>query len=147
MLLYSVRLEQSASIADRRWDIADAALLVLTSIPLIWVGAREQQGILIAIGSYCVILGSENLHYWLRPPSTSRHWWINHMRSMLSACLFPTAAFLSNLPLFGVSQFVTNVVATSLIMGAVGIFVWTRYYRRKFAATSVATLGGGATRK
>src|SRR5215831_17891424 len=136
----ALHLKQSASIADRRWDIALAAVLVLTAIPLFWVGAREHQGLFFYIGSYCVILGSQNIHYWLRPPSTPRHWWLKHMRSMLSACLFATAAFLSNLPLSGVSQPVTNVVLTSLVAGAVGIFAWTHYYRRKFAAAAIAAV-------
>jgi len=137
----ALRLKQNTSIAARRWDIALAAVLVLTAIPLFWVGAREHQGLFFYIGSYCVILGLQNLHYWLRPPSTAGHSTLKHMRSMLSACLFATAAFISNLPNFGFSQSVTTLAFTSLVVGALGIVVWTRYYRRKFAGTSVTRLG------
>ena len=62
------------------------------------------------------------------------HWWFEHMRSMLGACIAATTAFLVvNANRLGFETFSLVVWLAPTIIGIPTIAIWTRYYRHKFA--------------
>ncbi len=74
------------------------------------------------------------LRYWLRPPTSSMHWWFEHMTGMLGGCIAALTAFLVvNAGSLGLLPLVAWL-GPSAILGPVSA-VWTQYYRRRFAHT------------
>ena len=62
-------------------------------------------------------------------------WWYEHMVNMLTACIATVTAFLVvNISRLGLQEYSLYVWLAPGVLGGVGISLWERYYRRKFAA-------------
>ncbi len=84
----------------------------------------------IVFGAIALFLAGGDMVQFQRPPAEPRWWWFSHMRNMLAAYIATVTAFaVVNLKFLPP---VTRWLWPTLI-GTIGIAVWTRHYRRKFA--------------
>jgi uncharacterized membrane protein len=116
------------------WDVGLAALLTTASIGLAAYGVATGVVLFTAFSAIGLLTGVGQLVYWLRPPRSPMHWWIEHMSSMLGACIAATTAFLVvNADRWGLGTFSVAVWLAPTVVGAPVTAIWTSYYRRKFS--------------
>lgn len=83
-----------------------------------------------------ILLGFNQLYYWLNPPQKKMHWWFEHLGSILGCCIATITAFtVFGAPrILGVNNvhpllwFLPTIVITPLIL------FYSAYYRKKFQA-------------
>jgi uncharacterized membrane protein len=122
------------------WDIGLAGLLVVAGIGGFAYGVATGAALFIAFSALALANGAGQLRYWLRAPQAPLHWWFEHMSAMLGACIAATTAFLVvNASRWGLETFSLVVWVAPSIVGGIGIAVWTRYYRRRFAAAPLSS--------
>ena len=120
------------------WDIGIAALLTLTAVAMAAYGLVSGKVLFTAFSVIGLVNGIQALAYWLRPPTHRRHWWLEHMTSMLGSCIAATTAFLVvNAPQAGLSRTSLIVWFLPSIIGAPAIALWTNYYKRRFANSAM----------
>jgi hypothetical protein len=144
-VLYRKTPRQRAGIID--WC---AALLMLAgSAGLIGYGIYLLLSVRIAsFGIVAIVFGGiglttavSDIRSFLHPPSDKRAWWFSHMASMMGAYIATVSAFSV------VNFHFLPTVARWLwptALGAIGITIWTRYYREKFRRTDEARNESGA---
>ena len=97
-------------------------------------GLFDHRTLFIAFSFVGLITGIGQLRYWLRAPTTHRHWWFAHMGGMLGSCIAAlTALVVVNASRFGTRTFATTIWIAVPAVGIPAIFAWTAYYRRRFA--------------
>jgi uncharacterized membrane protein len=122
------------------WDLGISALLVLAGAGSAVLGIAAGQVLYIAFAPIGLLVGGGQLYYWLRPPRNRMHWWLEHMSSMLTACITTiTAVAVVNAPRLGLTQVSLWVWIGLPAMLGVGTSLWTQYYRRRFASSVLAT--------
>jgi uncharacterized membrane protein len=100
------------------WDLGIAAANVAMAVATLVYGLIEHRTLLVAFSFVGLITGGGQLRYWLRTPTTSRHWWFAHMGGMLGSCI----AALTALVVVNASRFGTRTFATAATRGrATGI--------------------------
>jgi hypothetical protein len=114
------------------WDTGLPVLLTAASIGMGGYGSARGNVLFIAFAAIGFVTGVSGLRYWLRVPASRRHWWFEHMGSMLGGCIAATTAFLvvsgDNFGIWPMAAwFGPSVVGTAAI-GA-----WTAYYKRTFS--------------
>jgi hypothetical protein len=125
------------------WDIGLSALLFASSIAIAIYGIATGATLFAAFSVVGLVNGGGQLAYWLRNPRSPMHWWLEHMSSMLGACIAATTAFLVvNAQRWGFDTFSILVWLAPSIVGVPVIAVWTGYYRRKFAQRRVKRSDG-----
>ncbi len=119
------------------WDLGLPALLVASSVGMAAFGVWQSQPIFAAFSIIGLVNGVTNLRYWLRPPTSTMHWWFAHMNGMLGGCIAAvTAFFVVNAANLGVAPILAWLSPS--IVGGIGAAVWTRYYQRRFAPSGAA---------
>jgi hypothetical protein len=115
-------------------DVGPSYALALGGLALIAWGLSGGFGALaIAFGALGAALGVQQIATWSQSPSDPRHWWYQHMRGMIIACIGTVTAFLVvNARVLGLGTFNFAVWTLPGVVGGVGIALWTRHYRRKF---------------
>ena len=85
-------------------------------------------GLISGFGIVAVVFGGLGLDVrgFLRPPAEKNAWWFTHMGNIPGACVSAFSA--TNL------DFLPPVVRWlwPTVLGGIGIFAWTGYYRAKF---------------
>jgi uncharacterized membrane protein HdeD (DUF308 family) len=140
--LRALRAKRRKGAHHHPWDLGLAALLTSAGVLMAIYGIVERMPLFVALATIGVLNGISQLRYWLRAPTSPMHWWYEHMSGMLVSCIAAVTAFL-----------VTNagrlhLPRTSLllwlapgIVGGLGIGLWKRYYRRKFAGRAATVAG------
>ena len=129
-----LRTRQRAEAHRAAWDLGLASLLTAASVGMIAFGLATRQALFVAFAIIGLVNGTGQLRYWLRPPQHRMHWWFEHMSQMLGACIAATTAFLVvNAGRLGADTFSLAVWLAPSLVGGPAIFLWTAYYRRRFA--------------
>ena len=104
---------------------ANVAMAVATLV----YGLFDHRTLFIAFSFVGLITGIGQLRYWLRAPTTHRHWWFVHMGGMLGSCIAAlTALVVVNASRFGTRTFATTIWIAVPAVGIPAIFAWTAYY-------------------
>jgi hypothetical protein len=107
-----------------------AALLVYGMVR--WSSGATLFLVPVIFGLLGTILAGQDVHAFLRPPTTKNAWWFGHMARMLGAYIATVSAFsvvnFAFLPPLMRWLWPTGV-------GLPGIFIWISYYRRQFNRT------------
>ena len=115
-------------------DLGFSALLFGSSVALSLYGMSRNSTLFLAFSALGIFLAVGQLRFWLLPPETKTEWWIKHMGNMLAACIGTVTAFLVvNIGRLGLRDYSLFVWLAPGVLGGIGIAVWQRYYRRKFA--------------
>jgi uncharacterized membrane protein len=123
------------------WDLGISAANVAMAVATLMYGILSHRTLFIAFSFVGLISGTSQLRYWLRPPTTKRHWWFAHMSGMLASCVAAlTALVVVNAERFGTRTFATTLWIAVPALGLPAIFAWTAYYRRRFATRSPTEL-------
>jgi hypothetical protein len=132
--LRALRTKRRAGPSWNPIDVGPSYALALGGLALIAWGLSGGFGPLaIAFGALGTTLGVQQIGVWSRSPIDPRHWWYQHMRGMIIACIGTVTAFLVvNARSLGLGTFNFAVWTLPGVLGGVGIALWTRYYRRKF---------------
>ena len=124
------------------WDLGLPSLLTVSSLAMAAFGLTERQPIFAAFSVIGLVNGVTGLRYWLRPPTSTMHWWFAHMNGMLGGCIAAvTAFFVVNAGNMGIAPIVAWLSPS--VIGSVGTAAWTRYYQKRFAGK--AQVGDGTT--
>jgi hypothetical protein len=115
-------------------DVVPSYALALGGVALMAWGLNGGfNALAIAFGALGAALGVQQIAVWSQSPSDPRHWWYQHMRGMIGACIGTVTAFLVvNARLTGLGTFNFAVWTLPGLLGGIGIALWTRHYRRKF---------------
>lgn len=121
-------------------DLVPAALLVVGGLALAAYGVRERMPLYVGFAALGASQGASRLRFWLTPPRTSREWFFAHMGGMGTSCITTvTAFFVVNAHRLGMRTFDLALWAGPVVVGAVGLTVWVRLYRRRFAGEDFVT--------
>ncbi|MEQ1757344.1 MAG: DUF2306 domain-containing protein [Vicinamibacterales bacterium] len=124
------------------WDLGLPALLVASSVGMATFGFWNAQPIFAAFSLIGFVNGVTNLRYWLRPPTSTLHWWFAHMNGMLGGCIAAVTAFVVvNASSLGLAPIVAWLSPS--VIGGIGTAVWTRYYQRRFAPAAAPAGAAG----
>ncbi len=124
-------------------DLALPALLVAGGIALAGFGLAVRRPLFVIFAMLGLAQGTAQLRFWLRAPTTSREWFYAHMTGMGTSCITTVTAFaVVNAHRFGLGTFDLIVWVAPATLGGVGLTLWTRAYRRRFAARSAAPQSG-----
>ena len=116
-------------------DWAGVSIVLMGSLSLIAYGVylmltSSFGTVAIVFGAIGVFFGVTDVRAFLHPPTEKQAWWFTHMTRMLSA-------YIATVTAFSVVNFrFLPPIARWLwptIVGTVGIVLWVRYYRKKFA--------------
>lgn len=117
------------------WDTGLPAVTAIFSLALGAYGISRGQVLFVAFSVIGLLGGGGALRYWLRIPTSRMHWWFEHMGAMLGGCIAATTAFLvvnaNNMGLWPMLAWLSPS-----IIGTPATILWTRYYRRRFSASS-----------
>src|SRR5712692_4947638 len=115
-------------------NLALPALFFLSSVALEIYGLWIRTPLLIVFGFVGMAGGGGQLYYWLRAPRSRMHWWFEHMTGMGASSIATLTAFVVvNAPRLGLPTFSIIPWVAPGVVGTIGLVIWTRYYRRKFA--------------
>lgn len=84
----------------------------------------------VVFGGLGLVFAGLDVRGFVRPPADKNAWWFTHMGNMLGAYIATVSAFsATNL------DFLPPVVRWlwPTVLGGIGIFAWTGYYRARFA--------------
>ncbi|MCZ8522243.1 MULTISPECIES: DUF2306 domain-containing protein [Paenibacillus] len=120
------------------FDLGFSLLLLLSGIAVSLYGFRIEFPLLQYFPFVGILLGSQQLYYWLNVPKTRKHWIIEHIGAMIGCCIATVTAFtVFGAPrLLGVDSvsillwFMPTIVMVPLTIG------FSRYYRKKFNAAA-----------
>ena len=133
----ALRGKRRTAASRHPWDIGLAALLTATGLGMAAYGVMLRVPLFVIFSAVGIANGVGQLRYWLRPPTSTMHWWYEHMSGMLGACIAATTAFLvNNAGNLGLSNLSLVVWLTPAIVGGPATAVWRAYYRRKFERTA-----------
>jgi hypothetical protein len=113
-------------------DLTPPVLLVAGGVGLAALGLGAGRVLFVLFAALGVTLGLTQLRFWLRPPVTPRAWFYAHMGGMGSSCITTLTAFaVVNARRLGLGTFDLVVWVVPVLVGAVGLTLWQRYYRRR----------------
>lgn len=124
----------SDKIALLDWSVS--GLTLTGSIALLIYGVLQYQSG-VGFGVVAMIFGTvgsaaagQDLYRYVRPPKDKRAWWFRHMQGFLGAYIATVTAF-SAVNFTFMPPVLRWLWPT--VIGSIGIAIWTRYYRQKFA--------------
>ncbi len=118
------------------FDQAVTLAMIATGVALIGYGIYGLQSssfgvVPIVFGGIALLLSAREMAGFYRPPAEPRWWFFSHMTNMLAAYITTVSAF-SVVNMTFLPPIVRWIWPT--VVGTTGILLWTRHYRRKFAA-------------
>jgi uncharacterized membrane protein len=120
-------------------DLGPALLLVASGIALAMFGIQQSRVLYVLFAALGVVLGAAHLRFWLTAPAHARAWFLAHMTGMGTSCITTITAFIVvNARRFGVRTFDVRLWAGPIVVLAVGLTLWRRYYARRFAADATS---------
>jgi hypothetical protein len=120
-------------------DLGMAALLILMALVTGGYGLSVGASLLYGFAPVGLWAGGSQLYYWLRPPTGRMAWWFEHMGTMIGSGIGTlTAMLVVNARHFGVSGFQLVLFLGPTLVGLVGLKLWERFYRQRFAARATA---------
>ena len=139
-VLYRKTPQQRANI----WDWSVTALMLSGGAALVSYGALLLRtssfgAVAVVFGMIGLLLAVLDARSFLRPPADKRAWWYAHMIRMLAAYIATMTAF-SVVNFHFLPPLVRWLWPTAV--GTVGIFMWVRYYRKKFDGAGVHSASG-----
>jgi hypothetical protein len=118
-------------------DLAPPVLLVVGGLALAAFGLGQAMPLYVVFAALGAALGAARLRFWLTPPATSKGWFFAHMGGMGTSCITTvTAFFVVNAHRLGMRTFNFVLWMGPIVVGAFGLTLWTRYYRRRAEAVS-----------
>lgn len=140
-----LRTKTRTSAHRHPFDVGLALLvLVLALFTGAW-GVAVGMPLLWGFAPVGVFSGVSTLWYWLRPPQERMHWWFEHMGAMVGSGIGTLTAFLvvnARHLGFGGVQLATFIGPT--VVGVIGLKLWERYYKRRFAPKGPPAARGAA---
>jgi uncharacterized membrane protein len=128
----ALRTKRRTGASRAALDVAPPALLVLGGVALAWFGLTQGTLLFVGFAALGVVQGLSRLRFWLTPPATKREWLFAHMGGMGTSCITTvTAFFVVNAHHLGMRTFALPVWFGPPMVGAVGLTIWIRSYRRK----------------
>ena len=128
------------------FDLATPALLVACGLALAVLGVAAGKTLYVLFAALGVTVGVTQLRFWWRAPATGKAWFLAHMGGMGTSCITTiTAFFVVNAHRFGRGTFDLVLWIAPVVVGAVGLTLWRRYYERRFARA--ASFRSGAPRE
>lgn len=137
-VLYRKRPTDRAHWLD--WSVS--GVTALGSVALFGYGVVQLLGgasfgmVALVFGAAGSVTAGQDLYRYVRPPKDKRAWWFLHMQGFLGAYIATVTAFsavnLTFLP--PVARWLWPTV-----VGSIGIALWTRYYRQRFARSAKRT--------
>ena len=125
-------------------DLVPPALLVVGGVALAAFGVKEAMVLYVAFAALGIVQGISRLRFWLTPPSSSKEWFFAHMGGMGTSCITTvTAFFVVNAHRLGMRTFDLALWLGPPMAGAIGLTIWIRYYRRRFAG--IGSSGSAST--
>ncbi|RKH04062.1 DUF2306 domain-containing protein [Corallococcus carmarthensis] len=123
-------------------DVGLSTLLLCMGLFTVAYGLRMDVPLLWGFGPVGILSGSGGLWYWLRPPQERMHWWFQHMGAMVASGIGTiTAALVVNARHLGIDGLQLAVFLGPTVVGVLGLNLWTRYYRQRFARKAPAATG------
>jgi uncharacterized membrane protein len=115
-------------------DLLLPALLAAGGLAVGAYGASRGAALYLVFAALGVALGSIELRFWLRAPATRIEYLMQHIGGMGGSCIATVTAFLVvNANRFGLGTFNLVVWVAPGVLGGVGIALWQRAYRKRFA--------------
>ena len=117
-------------------DLGIPSLLLLSGFGVFLYGFQMNMPLLMGFAPVGIVVGALDLAYWLRSPQERMHWWFQHMAGMIGTCIATVTAFLAvNASVVGIRSpyLILAVFLAPTFIGVPGMFVWTRWYRSRFA--------------
>lgn len=101
-------------------------------VGLIQVAGHTISIVSVVFGLLGMRLGSSSLQTFLKPPTDRTFWWFHHLQGMIASYIAAMTAFSSvNLSRwFGAAWWVW---LWPTMVGAPAIYLWSRYYKKKFS--------------
>ncbi len=125
-------------------DLGLSALLLCLGLFTLAYGLRMNVPLLWGFAPVGLLSGTTGLWYWLRPPRERMHWWFQHMGAMVASGIGTiTAALVVNARHLGIEGLQLALFLGPTVVGVVGLKLWTRAYRQRFARKAPAGTGQG----
>ncbi|WP_223645311.1 DUF2306 domain-containing protein [Corallococcus sp. EGB] len=123
-------------------DVGLSTLLLCMGLFTEAYGLRMGVPLLWGFAPVGIFSGTTGLWYWLRPPQERMHWWFQHMGAMVASGIGTlTAALVVNARHVGINGLQLALFLGPTVVGVVGLRLWTRYYRQRFARKAPAVMG------
>ncbi|WP_281888527.1 DUF2306 domain-containing protein [Paenibacillus sp. YYML68] len=129
-----LRFKQRKVLHKQAIDVLTSLALLLGGIATSIYGFKVGIPLLQWFPVIGIVIGAQQVYYWLTPPRTKLHWWFEHLGSMLGCCIATITAFtvfgaprllqLEEVPL--IVWFIPTILLTPVIVG------YNIYYRLKF---------------
>lgn len=118
-------------------NLALPVLLLVSSVAISLYGFHLGAILFMVFGAIGFLSSGSQLFYWLRPPQSRMHWWFAHMSGMIGSSIATLTAFVVvNAPRLGLASFSILPWVAPGVVGVIGLSVWIRHYKRKFATPS-----------
>lgn len=121
-------------VAALDWSVS--GLTLVGSLALLIYGVLQFQSgttfgiVAMVFGAVGSLGGGQDLYRYVHPPQDKRAWWFRHMQGFLGA-------YIATVTAFSAANFTflppIHRWLWPTVIGAIGITIWTRYYRQKFA--------------
>jgi uncharacterized membrane protein len=129
-----IRTKARAGASRHPFDLGMAALVGLMGLVTTGYGLAASHSLLYGFGPVGILIAGGQLYYWLRPPTGRLHWWFEHMGAMIGSGIGTlTAFFVVNARHLGMSGFQLALFLGPTVVGVIGLKIWERYYRQRFA--------------
>jgi uncharacterized membrane protein len=141
----ALRTKARAGASRAAIDLVPPLLLIAGGALLATFGIHRSIVLYVLFAALGVVLGAAQLRFWLTPPAHERSWFLAHMTGMGTSCITTITAFIVvNARRFGMRTFDLTVWAAPIVVLAIGLTLWRRYYARRLTgndATAVTPKG------
>ena len=128
----ALRTKGRAGASRAATDLVPPFLLVAGGVALAAFGIRQSTVLYVLFAALGVVLGATQLRFWLTPPAHERAWFLAHMTGMGTSCITTVTAFIVvNARRVGMRTFDLPLWAGPIVVLAVGLTLWRRYYARR----------------
>ena len=113
-------------------DLVPPLLLIAGGVALAAFGIHRSMLLYVLFAALGVAIGVAQLRFWLTPPAHARVWFLAHLTGMGTSCITTVTAFIVvNARRLGMRTFDLPLWAGPIVVLAVGLTLWRRYYARR----------------